>query len=78
MPLIKSAKKKMRQDVKRKKRNIQYERAYKQAVEKVKKQKKIELVKKAYSTIDKAVKKKVIHKNKGARLKAMVAKLVRK
>ena len=89
MPIIKSAKKKMRQDVKRRKQNLKYELAYKKIIDKVKKHKKglpadrqgakvEELLKKAYQAIDKAAKKKVIHKNKAGRLKGMVARLLHK
>ncbi|MBI2641816.1 30S ribosomal protein S20 [Candidatus Roizmanbacteria bacterium] len=78
MPIIRSAKKKLRQDIKREKRNLHYIVSYRKAVQAVKKNKdkaktKV-LVKKAYSAIDKAIKKRVMHKNKGARLKSMVAK----
>jgi len=80
MPIIKSAKKKMRQDKVRNKRNDKYLDAYKIAVKKVKsattKTKIVDLVKLAYSKIDKAVKKRVIHKNKAARLKAAMAKFL--
>ncbi len=82
MPIIKSAKKKLRQDVKRTKRNTVYEKEYKKAIKDVKNSKKkenlISSVKKAYSKIDKAYKKKVIHKNKAARLKSLVAKFLNK
>ena len=82
MPIIKSAKKKLKQDKKRRARNINYQQAYKKAINKVRLAKtagKIaQLVKEAYSKIDKAVKKRVIHKNKAARLKAAVAKFLKK
>ncbi len=81
MPIIKSAKKKMRQDKKRKRNNVVYLNAYKAAIKKVKEAKTAEkveqAVKKAYSKLDKAVKKKIIHKNKAARLKAGVAKFLK-
>ncbi len=89
MPLIKSAKIKMRQDVGRTKRNERYIKAYKKVLDTVKKGikkmpagkqvvKKAELLRKAYKAIDQAVKKKVIHKNKGSRLKAEVARALNK
>ena len=82
MPIIKSAKKKLKQDKKRRARNINYQQAYKKAINKVRSAKTAEkvtqLVKEAYSKIDKAVKKRVIHKNKAARLKAAVAKFLKK
>lgn len=79
MPRIKSAKKKMRQDVMRASRNARYETAIKDIMKNMKagkKTKKVETtVSKAYSVIDKAVKMRVIHKNKGARLKGRVSRL---
>ena len=78
MPLIKSAKKKLRKDVKRTKNNELYINAYKKAINKVKRikkgEKKTDLIKKAYAAIDKAVKRKIIHKNKGNRLKSLVGR----
>ncbi len=82
MPLIQSAKKKLRKDIKRTKLNREYVLLYKKAISQVKKHRKGEkiknLVEKAYKAIDKAVKKKVIHKNKGSRLKSTVSRLARK
>ena len=82
MPIIKSAKKKLRQDIKRTKLNKRYELAYKKAVDAIRKkqkgQKSEKLLKEAYQAIDKAAKKKIIHKNKASRLKAKVARLLNK
>lgn len=79
MPIIKSAKKKLRKDIKRTKRNKSYINAYKKAIDRVKKSKtgskKADLIKKAQAAIDKAIKRKVIHKNKGSRLKSLVARM---
>lgn len=76
MPIIKSAKKKMKQDKKRKRSNHVYEKAVERSIEAVKKnkdKKKVkDLIKKAYSTIDKAAKKKVMKRNKANRLKSRV------
>jgi len=79
MPNIKSAKKKMKQDISRTARNESQRgkvesvlRSAKQGVSK----KKEEFVKNAYSAIDKAAKKKIMHKNKAARLKRRVTRLV--
>lgn len=68
MPIIKSAIKKMKQDKIRTKRNFSYKEAFKALFKSGNKGKND--LKKAYSIIDKAAKKKVIHKNKAARLKA--------
>lgn len=79
MPNIKSAKKKMRQDVERTSRNNTHrgniDGVLRSATKGVK-TKKEDFVKKAYATIDKAAKKNVIHKNKAARLKKRVSRLV--
>ncbi len=79
MPLIKSAKKKLLQDKKRTKYNKKYELAIKSALKQIKKQKgdAKKAVQKLYSAIDKALKKKIIHKNKANRLKAQATKLAR-
>ncbi len=77
MPIIKSAKKKLRKDKKRTTNNVAYEKAYKDAIKKLKSGGKDvkSLMKKAYSVIDKAAKKGVIHKNKANRLKSEISKL---
>lgn len=80
MPLIKSAIKKVRKDKKRTKRNAKYIIAYKNAIKKLKKggtdfKKKASEV---YSQIDKAVKRNIIHKNKGSRLKSTISKFLKK
>jgi small subunit ribosomal protein S20 len=76
MPNIKSAKKKMRQDAVKTKRNASYEKAVKETVKALGKtaRKSADQIKKAYSVIDKAVKKKVMHKNKAARLKSTISR----
>lgn len=79
MPLIKSAIKKVRKDKTRTKKNIAYIAAYRKAVARLKKGggdlKKLASL--AYSQIDKAVKRHVIHKNKGNRLKSTVSKFLK-
>jgi small subunit ribosomal protein S20 len=82
MPVTKSAQKKLRQDKKRNTINALVKTAFKIAIKKLtkpaeKSTSKKELARKAASTIDKAVKKKIIHKNKAARLKSRVSKLSR-
>lgn len=77
MPIIKSAKKKLRQDLKRKLRNKRYGDSYKKIVSKFRQKatkKTKDLISKAYSQIDKAVKKKIIHKKKANRLKSRLSK----
>ena len=74
MPLIKSAKKKLKQDKKRSILNLVYKKNYKDLLKQAKVDKKPGIVKKAISSIDKAVKKGIIHVNKAARLKSQITK----
>ncbi len=81
MPNIKSAIKKTKQDVGRTVRNNSYRskvagvlRSANTGVTK----KKEAFLESAYSSIDKAAKKNVIHKNKAARLKGRVSRLIAK
>lgn len=82
MPNIQSAKKKLRKDIRRTKNNQNYLISIQKAIKSlfhiktvVKSQGQIN---KTVSIIDKGVKKKVIHKNKAARLKSRVMKLTAK
>jgi ribosomal protein S20 len=77
MPIIKSAIKKQRQDKVRKARNKKVETGFKDAIKAVGKTPKLETLKKAFSAIDRASKKRIIHKKKAARLKSNVARLVK-
>ena len=74
MPIIKSAQKKLKQDKVRTQRNSATKKAYKLAIKRVSKPAD---VKDAYSKIDKAAKRNLIHPNKAARLKSRVSKLAR-
>lgn len=83
MPVIKSAKKRMVQAKKRTERNQEIKIAFKAKIKEVKKgvgvldAKKMQAkLSEAYSEIDKAAKKNVIHKNNAARKKARLTKLV--
>ncbi len=80
MPIIKSAKKKLKQDKKRKLVNSKYKDAYEKAIKKLAKTKgdKKTLLKEVYSKVDKAWKKKIISKKKASRLKSRVSKLLSK
>lgn len=85
MPVIKSAIKKARQDIKARQHNRGLRDAYKSAVKSVRKlaeagetKKAQEALKEAYSKIDKAAKKNVIHKNNAARRKSRLATLLKK
>lgn len=82
MPIIKSAKKKLKQDKQRTKDNLNYKHAMKDALKDIeeavkgKKASTVKVVGAAFSRVDKAVKKGLIHKNKASRLKSRVSKLV--
>lgn len=75
MPVIKSAKKKLRQDRKREKANNLLRNSLKKAIKDAQKSKTAEKVRKAVILVDKAVKKGLIHKNKAARIKSEFSKL---
>ncbi|MGA2968091.1 MAG: 30S ribosomal protein S20 [Candidatus Levyibacteriota bacterium] len=77
MPVIKSAKKKLKQDKKRQKANNFLRTTFKDAVKEAQKTKTAEKVRKAVSLVDKAVKKGLIHKNKAARIKSRLSKLAK-
>ncbi len=81
MPIIKSAKKRMRQNVKRRALNLPFKTQLKTFTKKALaliQEGKVEEAKKflpkVYSVIDTAVKKNFIHKNTGARKKSSLAK----
>lgn len=76
MPVIKSAKKKLSQDKKRTIRNAKQETALKDAIKEAKKNPTAKTVQEATSLTDKAAKKFIIHKNKAARIKSGLSKLL--
>lgn len=76
MPLIKSAKKKLRQDKKRQKRNKSTKDFLKEVLKKARQTPTVESIRIAVKTTDKAVKKQLIHKNKAARVKSSLSKLI--
>lgn len=80
MPIIKSARKKMKQDKKKTRINRRYVDAYKKTINKIKKDISggIKLIPLFYRQLDQAVKKKIIHKNKASRLKSSISRLLRK
>lgn len=84
MPIIKSAKKALRQAKSRETRNRKWKDAVRTAVKTVQKAaiaKKTEETKNAlssaYKTIDKAAKKHIIQKNKASRMKSRLARLLK-
>ena len=83
MPLTKSAKKALRQSLKKRARNLAYKTKIKRLIKKVKfliSEQKIEEAKKilpqVYKILDKAVKKGVIKKNTASRKKSKIAKSI--
>lgn len=85
MPRTKSAKKALRQNIRRRQRNLLKKEAYKSAIKEYKKliqaqkfeeaKEKLSLV---YKTLDKCAKTNVIHKNKASRLKSRLTQLLYK
>jgi len=76
MPIIASAKKKMRQDKKRTVRNKLKKDAIHGLLKNMRRAPSVETLAKASSALDKAVKTQYIHPNKAARLKSRMAKLM--
>lgn len=66
----------MRQDVKRTEQNRKLKESYRKLIKAAKIEKKAEIVSRAFSSIDKAAKQNIIHKNKAAHLKSSIAKVV--
>jgi small subunit ribosomal protein S20 len=77
MPVIKSAKKKLRKDKKVQKRNMLTRSVFENAIKIARKNPTAEKIRKAYSLVDKAAKSKIIHKNKAARIKSSLSKLIK-
>ncbi|MCH8049045.1 30S ribosomal protein S20 [Patescibacteria group bacterium] len=85
MPIIKSAKKALRQNIRGKIRNLKRKNAMKILVKQTKKlvsaekkQEAIKLLPELYKAIDKAAKRGIIKKNAAARKKSRLTKLIQK
>lgn len=83
MPITASAKKAMRQSLRRKAQNLKRKNAYKNTIKELrslvtagKKNEARTLLPKVYKSLDKAAKTRVLKKNKAARLKSSATKLV--
>jgi len=74
MPVIKSAIKKLRKDRKREVRNDEFRKNLKDTIKHAKRKGTSKSVKDAFSIIDKASKKNLLHKNKAARIKSSLSK----
>ena len=70
MPVTKQAKKKLRKDIRREKKNSVLKSEFKKVVKSTKKSPTAKKLSEATKIIDKAAKKNIIHKNKAARLKS--------
>ena len=77
MPVTVSAKKALRRDRRRTIVNKKIRIKIKEAVKAARKKPTPKTLKEAYSALDRAAKKKVIHKNKASRLKSRLAKLLK-
>lgn len=75
MPVLKHAKKKLRQDKKRTVDNYKIKSTYKKLLKAARAKKSNDALSLAYQAIDKAAKKHIIHPNKAARLKSNIAKI---
>ncbi|MBP8591587.1 30S ribosomal protein S20 [Candidatus Shapirobacteria bacterium] len=78
MPVTKSAQGALKQQQRRLRENKRIRRLYKESIKELKKNPNEKNLSKAFSQIDRAAKKNVIHKNKAARLKAQLSKLITK
>lgn len=76
MPVTKSAKKALRKEGRRRAVNLKIKKGLKEAIVKFKKNPTSKNLGKAASALDKAAKKKVIHKKTAARLKSKLAKMI--
>lgn len=77
MPVTYTAKRALRGSARKASVNINIIKELDHAIRQAEKTRSIELVKKAASLADRAAKKKVIHKNKAARIKSALSKLAK-
>jgi small subunit ribosomal protein S20 len=78
MPITKQASKKLRHDRKITKHTMKIRKTVYGVVKEARKAPTKKTLSQAFSTLDKAAKKSVIHKNKAARLKSRLSKLLKK
>jgi len=76
MPIIKSAKKKLKQDKRRQLENKKIKNTYKSVLKAAKENPSVKAIEQTFSALDKAAKKGIIHENKAARLKSAASKLL--
>ncbi|SRR6266568_7103164 len=75
MPILKHAKKKLKQDKKRTIKNKKIKDTYKKLVKNAKEKSSPDTLSKAFSAVDKAAKKNIMSQNKAARLKSSLSKI---
>ncbi|MBI4089378.1 MAG: 30S ribosomal protein S20 [Candidatus Levybacteria bacterium] len=78
MPLIKSAKKKLRIDRRKESSNKKIENLVRLSIKKAGKKPTPKSIQEAFKIIDKGAKKNIIHKNKASRIKSRLSKLLNK
>ena len=78
MPITQSAKKALRQNITRRARNLAQAKVLKETLKKFKKSPTAELLPQVYKKLDKAAKTNILKKNKAARLKSRLSKLLKK
>jgi len=75
MPILKSAIKKLKVDRRREKENAAIRQNYKEALKAARAKKSAAAAAKAFSALDRAAKKKIIHKNRASRLKSRLVRI---
>ncbi len=78
MPITKQAEKKLRHDIKRTEQTDKIQESLRKLIKSMRKAPTKKALSSVFSAVDKAAKKNVIHKNKAARLKARLSKLLSK
>lgn len=76
MPVTKQAIKKIRQDARKTIYNMRVKKTYKLAVAAFRKNPTAKAISEVFSKLDRAAKTNIIHKNKAARLKSRLSKLI--
>ena len=78
MPITQSAKKALRQNIKRRAINVGRKKALKEAIKNYKKSPSADLLSLVYQKLDKAAKTNILKKNTASRLKSRLSALLRK
>lgn len=78
MPILKSAAKKLKQDLKRAKVNRRYRQKYRLAIKTARIKPTVKTLQAASQALDRAAKVRVIHPNKAGRLKSRLSRLLKK